>query len=227
MSALAVISPHLDDAVFSCGALMLAHPGARAITVFAGVPDASAPLPEWDASCGFSSAREAMRARRREDAAALALLGARPLWLDFLDAQYAPAPDPDALASALRDALDHVGAARVAAPLGLFHSDHKLVSRAAFELARGGRREWLFYEDALYRRIPRAVDERLAELTGMRLAPSAAPPLHEKKSAAIACYASQLRGLATPGRPGHEDLAGPERYWRMQLEPDLARPAHV
>lgn len=236
MAGLALISPHLDDAVFACGELLAAHPGARVITLFAGIPHAAAPLPEWDAACGFAAAREAMAARRREDEAALALLGAKPRWLDFLDAQYAPSPSLQELAPPLAQALGEAGCDRVAAPLGLFHSDHKLASAAALALARSDRREWLLYEDALYRRIPHAVDERLAALgaAGVRARRVAgrepgteSGTYTEKKRGAIACYASQLRGLATPGRPGHADLDAEERYWKISFESGLARRPHA
>jgi LmbE family N-acetylglucosaminyl deacetylase len=33
-----VLSPHLDDAVLSCGVLLAANGGARVVTVFAGMP---------------------------------------------------------------------------------------------------------------------------------------------------------------------------------------------
>jgi LmbE family N-acetylglucosaminyl deacetylase len=215
--ALLVISPHLDDAVFACGELIARHPGAVVLTVFAGVPD-KAQITQWDRGCGFADSRAAMCARRREDREALALLQAMPCWLDFYDAQYARAASAGEIAAKLADELGAHAPDTVALPLGLFHSDHKLASRAALALV-DDERTWLVYEDALYRRIAGAVDERLGELRamGFALSPVAdgkgAPAL---KGRAIECYASQLRGLATPGRPGHADLGAPERYWRIR-----------
>ena len=80
-----VISPHLDDAVFSCGRLLAAAPGSIVVTVFAGIPPRDTPAPPWDRRAGFDRADEAMHARRDEDRRALARLDARPVWLDFLD----------------------------------------------------------------------------------------------------------------------------------------------
>lgn len=213
---LAVISPHLDDAVFGAGELIAAHPGAVVITAFAGVPPGDA-LTGWDRDCGFSGSREAMFTRRREDVEALQLLGATPCWLAFCDAQYAPSPDESAVRAALALELERHSPDLVAFPLGLFHSDHQLVSRAAQDLVEAGR-IWLAYEDALYRRLPGAVEARLAELarsglTAERMALSSKSAA--LKQQAVRRYASQLRGIATPGRPGQEDLAEPERYWRL------------
>src|SRR4051812_15836950 len=151
---LAVISPHLDDAVFGAGELIAAHPGAVVITAFAGVPPGDA-LTGWDRDCGFSGSREAMFTRRREDVEALQLLGATPCWLAFCDAQYAPSPDESAVRAALALELERHSPDLVAFPLGLFHSDHQLVSRAAQDLVEAGR-IWLAPEDALYRRAARA-----------------------------------------------------------------------
>ena len=214
---LTVISPHLDDAVFGAGELIAAHPGAVVITAFAGIPSGGA-LTDWDRDCGFSGSRQAMFARRREDAEALALLRATPCWLDFCDAQYAPEPGPEELRAALARELTRHESDVVAFPLGLFHSDHKLVSRAAVELI-DPERLWLAYEDALYRRMPRAVEERLLELaqSGITIGKITAltPNSSAMKTRAVLSYASQLRGLGTPGRPGQEDLSQPERYWKL------------
>jgi LmbE family N-acetylglucosaminyl deacetylase len=213
---LAVISPHLDDAVFGAGELIAVHPGAVVITAFAGVPPGDA-LTDWDRDCGFSGSRQAMFTRRREDAEALELLGAEACWLPFCDAQYGPSPEQSAMRASLAREVERHAPDLVAFPLGLFHSDHQLVSCAALELL-DSKRIWLAYEDALYRRIPGAVEDRLAELarSGLKaeeIALSAKSPALKQR--AVRCYASQLRGIATPGRPGHEHLTEPERYWRF------------
>jgi LmbE family N-acetylglucosaminyl deacetylase len=216
---LLVISPHLDDAVFGCSALLGAHAGACVATVFAGVPGDDVPLPEWDATCGFASARQAMLARREEDRRALALFGASPEWLDFPDAQYRDRRPQPGVSDALADVIDRAKPDRVAIPAGLFHDDHKAVHEAALEaLESHAAARWLIYEDALYRRIEGLLDERLEQLRGAGFVALRLPPPGvdaERKRAAVACYASQLRGLASGGRPGHRDLALPERYWSL------------
>ena len=101
-----VISRHLDDAVFSCGAALAASPGAVVCTVFSGARH-EALVTDWDTQCGFANAHEAMHARRAEDAAALDGLDARPLHLDLLDSQYprGVSTTSDEIASALVGAI--------------------------------------------------------------------------------------------------------------------------
>lgn len=213
-----VISPHLDDAVFGCGDALAARPGSTVLTVFAGLPDDAERITEWDARCGFADAREAVRARRDEDRLALTRLEARPLWLDFVDSQYGQPAGAEAIAAALRAALQDLADDRVLYPLGLFHSDHRLVHEAAraaldtLDVAVA-----LAYEDALYRAIPGLLQRRLAELEKAGIvatpAPEAPPPGGPRKAQAIAAYASQLRAFG-PG--GCDDAARPERLWRLE-----------
>ena len=219
---IAVVSPHLDDGVFSCGELLAAHPGATVITVFSGIPPGD-PVTPWDAACGFRGAREAMMQRRLEDRAALGVLRARPSWLDFRDSQYAVPTSVDAVAGRLRAVLADVRPDAVFVPLGLFHSDHDLAHRAALRLVGHGRARWLGYEDALYRAIPGLLDDRLRRLAGDGIPVTPAgwepPGAQHLKRRAVNCYASQLKGLAGPGRPGHADTALSERYWNLMAAP--------
>lgn len=220
LSRLLVVSPHLDDAVFGCGALLAAHPGSTVLTVFAGMPSAQVPLTDWDRRCGFARSADVMPARRAEDRAALALLGARPLWLDFLDAQYAQGnvvPE-EALASALQRAIERHRPDAVVLPMGLFHADHARVHAAGLRLLRGAVQPlWLAVEDALYRRRPGLLQQRLVRLAreGVVATPAFPPLLADPapKRRAVAAYASQLRAFGD-GIPA--DLATPERYWRLQ-----------
>lgn len=211
-SVLFAISPHLDDVVLGCANLVSAHQGARVVTVTAGVPPPH-PLTGWDAACGFGEADDVVGARRREDQAALALLGATPIWLDFLDRQYAQgaSPDPSGVASALADILEGRQAGLVASPLGLQHPDHLATAAACYLVARRmPSLPWLIYEDAIYRRDAGATDQAMHDLdeAGFTLeridVPSAAC-----KNEAVARYASQLKGLGDLV----QDAARPERYW--------------
>jgi len=227
-----VISPHLDDAVFSCGELLSAHPHAMVATVFAGTPPAGHTTTDWDRACGFRSACEAMVTRRNEDASALLRLGARPVWLNFLDSQYcdgspgaAPPPDPDDVAEALAALIAREQPDAVVFPLGLFHSDHDLTHRACLALWHQASQEvlrpswsprWMAYEDALYRRMDGLREQRLAGLAegGVRSAvfPMAWQVDRAAKAEAVACYASQLKAFG-PG--GFDDTALPEGYWSL------------
>jgi LmbE family N-acetylglucosaminyl deacetylase len=214
----AVISPHLDDGVFACAGFLAAHPDPVVITVFAGRP-APGPLTEWDRSSGFEDGDDVVGRRREEDRAALSRLGARPRWLEFLDAQYGDSPDSEAVAGDLEKALIDEAPDAVLVPLGLFHDDHRTTHAAGLAVARRQPdRAWFVYEDALYRRIDDELAARRAALQagGFRLEPAQLPVRPGEKPAAVACYASQLRALSTPGRPGTADLWAPERFWRLR-----------
>jgi len=223
-----VISPHLDDGVFSCAELLAAHPGSMVLTIFAGVPDEFDELTDWDAACGFASARQAIATRRAEDRAALDLLHAEPCWLDFCDSQYrrdnyhaeSGTGAVDEIATRLRDALHESRAQTILVPCGLFHDDHRLAHAATLPVLRDApQNNWLAYEEAQYRRVPGTLQQRLAALAvaGVTATPIDVP-LHrgaQTKREAVHRYASQLRGLSTPGRPGYLDVFAPERYWRL------------
>ena len=135
-----VLSPHLDDAVFSVGATIAraSRSGARVsvLTMFAGDPESSAPAGDWDRLAGFVTAGEAATARRCEDRKACSLLSATPVWQPFLDEQYADDSDDGALAYVLEEALrtadtlllpgfplthpDHIRLVRLVLAAGLF-----------------------------------------------------------------------------------------------------------
>jgi hypothetical protein len=84
-----VFSTHFDDAAMGAGHLLLAHPGATVVTVFAGRPTRYPAEPtEWDALGGFRAGDDVVAMRRAEDEAALAVLDAEHLWLEFVDHQY-------------------------------------------------------------------------------------------------------------------------------------------
>jgi LmbE family N-acetylglucosaminyl deacetylase len=216
-----VISPHLDDGVLACGQLLAAHPASTVITVFAGRPPEGTPLTEWDAAASFRPGDDVIAARREEDRCALAVLGARPVWLDFCDAQYSQSPTTSALAACLEAAIGETGMTTVYIPLGLFHSDHQLVRAALLRMMhRLPRYSWFAYEEPNYRRIPNLLQQCLAALqdAGMlagSVGSSSAQGRAEKRRA-VEHYRSQLRALSSSGRPGDADVFAAERYWRLE-----------
>ncbi|WP_258196149.1 MULTISPECIES: PIG-L deacetylase family protein [unclassified Paraburkholderia] len=220
---LLVVSPHLDDAVLSCGLLLTASPSAIVCTVFTAPPGENMST-DWDRQSGFKDAFEAMQARKQEDAHALEMLGARPVHLPFCDAQYLHTPSRDELAEALRHTLHAYQPENVMVPLGLFHSDHTLVSDACLSLIAGmGDAVLHAYEEIPYRRMEHAVPDRIEELTKRGYLLSPADDLaaaarqsvsHEQmKREAIAAYASQLRAF---GPDAETTLCCEEKYWRLQ-----------
>ena len=236
-----VISPHLDDAVLACGGAIAATKGCLVVTIFAGAPPSYASVTSWDQAAGFVVGEDVIQTRRQEDARAVGLLGAHARWLEFRDSQYGPSPACSEIEQALRAILAEWRPRSLLLPLGLFHSDHLLASDAGLALiAQGGlvdaeavvdeRDEGgvFAYEDALYRRLPGAVQQRLSALANGGIC--ATPVVEagrgqeaeradaELKRRAVECYASQLRALATPGRLGHEDAFHRERYWKLGFE---------
>src|SRR5262249_61987535 len=112
----AVLSPHLDDAVLSCWHLLASSDHVVVINVFTGIPAQGRPPAYWDRMTGAADSVERMRERLAEDERALAVAGRRAEYLGFLDGQYrkdAPTGIPEAVGAQLPD-----GAA-VFAPAGI------------------------------------------------------------------------------------------------------------
>jgi len=194
-----------------------AHPGAIVVTVTAGKPPPH-PLTDWDRQCGFAESDDVVGARRAEDKAALAQLGSQPVWLEFLDRQYRDGEPPaqPGVARAIEAILRDRAPEMIASPLGLSHPDHLVTASACLDVARGRRAvTWIIYEDAIYRAIAGATDEALARLKHYRFA---LRPLEvsatSRKSAAVDCYSTQLKGLGNLIR----DAYRPERYWSVITE---------
>lgn len=208
MSRLVVISPHLDDAVFSCGTLISAASLVTPVTVMtvcAGIPGHFDHATSLDFAAGFLSSKEAMQTRRAEDAEACRILGAQFVHLDVLDSQYV---DDDGsrveiMRGAIKAGLYHIGlspewaldldAPKILAPVGIRHVDHKNVALACMGIAT------LLYQELPYRVLwpGNTTPSRLV----MELPTSAA------KQAAIFCYRSQLGD-----GPAGAELSAPELY---------------
>lgn len=226
-----VISPHLDDAVFSCGCLLAESRDALVITVFAGVPDPGIKAPPWDIATGFSSGHQAVLTRREEDSESMRRLGARSAWLNFWDGQYGRSYQTTDLVLALKTILQERGGT-ILMPLGLAHPDHLLTSNACLAVrevlllaqqytaygATDHPINWLVYEEAIYRRVPGLVVDRLAawKQAGLGMCAVKFPTSSVKKKAhAVDAYQSQLPLFGAAKRA---DLGLPESYWR--LDPD-------
>jgi LmbE family N-acetylglucosaminyl deacetylase len=88
------LSPHLDDAVLSCGGAIHRHGMAgervQVVTIFAGEPDPSAILSEFarEHHAQWGGLSQPMSLRRAENVLALTRLGAEALHLDYHDAVY-------------------------------------------------------------------------------------------------------------------------------------------
>ncbi len=226
-----IVSPHLDDAVLGCANFMAAHPGVAVLTVFAGNPEEypSDPMRKWDVQSGFAPGDDVMETRRHEDAAALALLEATPVHLEFIEHSYNPGDRPvapDMLVDVLTPALAALMPTLVIAPFGLANPDHDVTHRACM-LAKerlGADVSWWCYEDSGYKHIPGMLAWRISSLFRRQLWPTpVCPATHvneDRKQAAIACYPTQLLALEDDWAIGAKLAApAPEQFWRLAPPP--------
>jgi LmbE family N-acetylglucosaminyl deacetylase len=224
-----VCSPHFDDAALGAAHLLTAHPDSTVVTVFGGRP-ASYPDPptEWDALGGFRAGDDVVALRRLEDRAAMEVLGAAPIWLDFVDHQYL-APDeraePHEIAVALDAVLEEAQPTAVFLPMGLANPDHVATHDAGVLLA--AQRDdltWFCYEDSGYKHIPGMLAWRIAKLFRSDLwpTPMVVPVMldNDRKRAAIECYRSQLPPLNRDHALGAR-IGGsvPEQFWLLAPPP--------
>jgi LmbE family N-acetylglucosaminyl deacetylase len=235
----------LDDAVLSCGNLLAGRPGSRIVTVFTSGGPVPGWVPGWESLSGlWQPGDDVSAARRAEDELVMTLLAAEPAHLGFTDLQYRIGPPPRSLAlrpwyrlAAYRRAHSRELGRRVEArlqaeialsklqtwlvPLGLRHTDHKLVARACRRVASAlPDRRWVIYEELPYAREPSA--QGAAALAGLSHAGWAISPLEPAgptddgaKRQLVACYKSQLKAL---GDGVDIALAGPEKYYSLSAQ---------
>ena len=205
------LSPHLDDAAFSCGGAIA---GARArgervlvVTVCAGIPGSEVVPPAFVEAvyrqAGLSAA-DVVRLRLEEDLRAMHLLDVEHQWSEELDAilrspdRYStllslcgPVAQGEPLVAAAQKLARTVApGALLHAPLGAgSHVDHVVVSDAALSAGR----PVVLYEDLPYAALdPNAVVRRLLELGEdlVEVVTDISVTLG-RKIAAVECYGSQ------------------------------------
>jgi LmbE family N-acetylglucosaminyl deacetylase len=216
----------------------------RVVTIFAGAPAPDALLSpfaqEMHARWGLA---DPVTARRKEDAAALALLGVERAYWSYVDCIYRRAaaggflydseealfgevhPAEGALIAELADrlrALAREQGGAIYAPLAVGrHVDHQIVHRAVVGIGNV-----VYYEDYPYAAEPGALEAALVGKQWQAELASLSQEALETKIAAIACYDSQLTSLewadaaemaaavrAFAGQTG--DGTPAERYWRL------------
>jgi LmbE family N-acetylglucosaminyl deacetylase len=233
LQRIVVVSPHFDDAAMGAGFLLLTYPGSTVITVLAGEPPAYPDeVSPWDALGGFVKGDDVVAVRRQEDKAAMAVLGAAHVWLDFPDHQYLAVedrPTPAQVAPALEEAIRASEATAVFLPMGIANPDHVL-SHDAGLLAREaigageGTPAWFCYEDQGYKHLPGMLAWRVSKLFrgGLWPTPAIVPVKLDTagKKTAIMEYVTQV----APLEQDHmltERLDGnvPEQYWRIAPPP--------
>ena len=237
-----ILSPHLDDAVLSCGGmiyqLVQAGQPVRVITMFAGDPPPGALSPfaqslheRWDATPAH---------RRDEDRSALQLLGAEAVawptpeaiyrrdsggpWYASEESIFGEVAEADSgLVASLAQRLAHIElSARLVVPLAAgHHVDHQLVRATAESLGR----VLVYYEDYPYAETPDELEAVLRAGAWLAETVRLSDESIRTKAKAINAYRSQIstffedaaeveqRVRAYARQVGGE--AGPaERLWR-------------
>jgi LmbE family N-acetylglucosaminyl deacetylase len=214
MAAHLYLSPHLDDAIFSCGGLM-AMQDARGepvsiLTVFAGDP------PDWRISpfaaelhARWGKSGPPIAVRRAEDRLAAGRIGASIVHLDFPEAIYRKSaeddifyPDVEAIfgpidpqdaatveevASALHTVV--VEDAIIYCPLGIGgHVDHRILRQAAEMLCR----PLTYYREFPYATRGGIIPEDLGEPVGIWRLHALTEEVLENWAGAIGEYGTQL-----------------------------------
>jgi LmbE family N-acetylglucosaminyl deacetylase len=229
------VSPHLDDAAFSCGGTLAALAAEGWEVVVATLFTASVPTPTGFAlACqtdkGLPAQADYMAIRRAEDAEACRRLGARPVWLPFREAPHRGYGSPAALFGPLRsDDAAHLDLAAALEPLlarghrpDLLlapqaiggHVDHLQAVRALHLLRPAAPVLW--WQDFPYLARRDTHPARPFERTLAALPEEARPIRADAKRHACAAYATQL-GFQFGGPEGLAralDEAGPREVFR-------------
>lgn len=213
----AVVSPHLDDAVLSVGGTIheMTQRGVDVtiVTIFAGDPDASTPPSYWDAGRAATTQGDAVRTRRAEDNAAASALGATTVALPWSDSGYVAPRDPDAIWRDVAPVLE--SAATVLLPgWPLSHADHRYSTLLVLERIDPAM-PIVFYAEQPYAAEP------ITLLKGMVRDRLVSPLRHaygaevnwrrhrlrraarDAQSQALSQYAGELQNLGVRGRWGH------------------------
>lgn len=219
MKKILLVSPHFDDAVLSAGQYMADRPDCEVVTVYGGEPahgdKVSTP---YDLKCGFKNAKDAVSVRTRENDAALALLEATAINLDFPDSQYengfANVVTVDMIREALQELVDETYYEFIMAPLGLGHPDHEKVTEAVTQLKF--KRAIYLWEDIPLRIVePEKVPPRLQKYDlklFQLMQPATTDTNVTKKIRAMLCYKSQINtGILDPYL-----MYVPERFWKYR-----------
>ena len=207
-----LLSPHLDDAAFSCGAtaatLAAAGWSVTLVTVFTqSVPDPQGFALECQTSKGLPASVDYMKLRRAEDAAAAVAMGCDSVqWWPFLEAPHRGYGSPaelfepvrdddriDGLSERIEDAVGSLVPELVLLPQCWGrHVDHVQMVRAAVRHLPPAIGWWVDQPYAL-RAEPTPPPEECVQLFGSlpdaAISPSAG---RETKLDACAAYASQL-----------------------------------
>ena len=236
------LSPHLDDAAFSCGGTLAALAAEGWDVVVATLFTASVPAPTGFAlACqtdkGLPAEADYMAIRRAEDAEACSRLEARAVWLPFREAPhrgygsaaalFGPLRSDDAahldVAAALEPLLAELAPDLLLAPQAIGgHVDHVQAVRALHLLRRA--EPVLWWRDFPYLARGETHPGRPFEALLASLPEETRPIRIDAKRHACAAYTTQL-GFQFGGPDGLAqalDAAGPSEAFRRTGAPAAA-----
>lgn len=232
------VSPHLDDAAFSCGGTLARLSAAGWRVVVATVFTRSVPSPTGFAlACqldkGLPASADYMALRRDEDAAACAIIGADMLWLDLPEAPHRGYTSPASLfgpllatdhvciavQGAITDLLAGLTPSLILAPQAIGgHVDHVVVVNALRHLSHNVPLLW--WRDFPYAARTADPAEPFAKIMGTLPERAVAIDVSHKR-AACGAYSTQL-GYQFGGPEGLAaalDAAGQSEWFRIEAAP--------
>jgi LmbE family N-acetylglucosaminyl deacetylase len=205
------LSPHLDDAVLSCGTLLLHTPRATVATVFTE----ATPGPHTRAArtflrqCAASGAEELFAERRREDVEVVSAAGAAAVHLGRPDALFRTRRAPAALGRVLPELLYRYPTFRFDIARGrVARAERTLAARIAAEvdaLAEESRTEVVFCPLGVGRHVDHVLIREVGPRLGRRVVYYSDFPyaLHSKPDPAFLA-AHGLRRWVSPDDPAEK-----------------------
>lgn len=213
MSKIVVVSPHLDDGVFSTGDMLASESNATVVTLFSGMPGQDG-VTDYDKMTGFESSYEAMRSRIDEDIQATAALGVAFKHLPFYDSQYKQVNSYAKMKKELANVL--YDADVIYFPVGMRHSDHEQARNLVVDyMLQHPNKDYYAYEELPYRiiepNLAKEIIDDLSEIYGFDFELMNPRKVSSKKILAVHRYKSQMdTGEITP-----YTVLAPERHWRV------------
>jgi LmbE family N-acetylglucosaminyl deacetylase len=198
------LSPHLDDAILSCGGRIWQQvqtgEGVLVLTIFAGTPAPDTPFSPFTQSLHsrWGNLVDAVAQRREEDLEALALVGAEGIHWHYLDCIYRHTPDgrfPYASEEALWGEIDPAEEGLLA------ELTARLSALALSQGDIGGEGSTLYTPLGVGHHVDHQIVRRAAELTGQTLIYYEDYPYAENPAAVEAALAMddvQWRAELTP-----------------------------
>lgn len=234
------VSPHMDDAVYSCGGqIALERRAGRRILVVTVFGDGL--VEPLSASAGKGIFLDTEQ-RKREERAAIERLDVDHLWLNYPDLLARPkrvselvryslpflALPPDALQERLYAALSALSERLLAEggalffPLGIgAHPDHRIVHTVGRAFAASGSTRAVFYEDIPYAQVPALRQDRLRQL-GLAHTGSSLVSARQVHAFVFARSPGWQRALARPLVTGHTLFVRATEHFLSSFAPQRA-----